>query len=225
MIMIKGQQLMLVRMSLDVLDETGVEYPLHLDLRFDIPDVYTQFALPSDFLSDAPLVVIQGLNAPEPGLTVPIQSIVYDDDLDEWVVTLKRDMEGGDLVAGIAYRSLYRPTVPLVKDQDGVVIGTGKLRVKHFLIALNQTGHIAGQVLSKYGDDNVVEFQGRIIGAPENLVGRPALSDESFIMPFRDKVDQADFILYTERHLPMTILDIEWVGQYTKRGRRIANGG
>lgn len=218
-------QYILTRMSLDVLSEVGVEYPLYLDLRFDVQDVYEQFALPLNLFSNDNLVVVQGENCPEPGLTVPIQSVEYDADLEEYVVTLKRDMEGGDLVVGVPYRSLYRPTVPLVKDQDGVVVGTSKLRVKHFIISLDKTGHIAGQVLSKYGDGAPVEFQGRIIGAPENTVGNPAISDEPFIMPFRDQVGQADFILYTDRHLPMTILDIEWVGQYSKRGRRITNGG
>ena len=63
------------------------------------------------------------------------------------------------------------------------------------------------------------------MGDPDNRVGVPALSDETFVMPFREQTNMADFILYTDRHLPMTLLDIEWVGQYTKRGRRIGGGG
>jgi hypothetical protein len=44
-------------------------------------------------------------------------------------------------------------------------------------------------------------------------------------MPFRQDTDEAEVEFYTDSHLPLTILDIEWQGQYSKRGQRIGSGG
>jgi hypothetical protein len=170
------------------------------------------------------MLVIQGEGCPNPGMNVPVIAMTYDAVNNWYVATLKYDMEGGTVVAGTRYLSEYRPTLPLIKDQDGVVMATGKLRVKHFIVSIYKTGDINGQLISKYGDTEVVSYQARIVGDVDNVIGSPALSDEKFIMPFRDQTDRADIVLYTDKHLPMTILDIEWVGQFTKRGKRISNG-
>ena len=215
----------LMRMSLDIQDEPGMSYSPCLDHRFNIKDCYTEFLLPWDSLGDHDFIVVQGLDCPNPGMTVPVQSVERSANDSAYKVTLKYNMLGGNLVCGVPYMSMYRPTMPMVKDGDGVVIATAKVRAKHFIVSLDRTGHIVGQMMSKYGNGEPVEFQGRIVGDPDNRVGVPALSDENFIMPFRERTDRADFILYTDRHLPMNLLDIEWVGQYSKRGRRIGGGG
>ena len=224
-VMRDGTDHFLYRMSLDVYEADGVSYPIYLDSRFDVFDVYTAFTLPYDRLQGNRLVVVQGADCPNPGLAVPIQSVVWDAANNYYVVTLRYDMLGGNIIVGVPFMSKYRPTMPLVKDADGVVIATGKLRVKHFICTLDQTGDVNGRLLSKYGDGEEVPFQGRLVGDPGNIIGQVALSDEKFIMPFREQTDRADIELYTDRHLPMTILDIEWVGQYNKRGRRLATGG
>lgn len=215
----------LYRMSLDISDDTGIGYPLHLDGRFDIPDCYTSFILPYNRLNTETLRVVQSTGCPNPGMLAEIDSIVYQVGPANWLVTLKTSMLGGDLVVGIPFLSSYRPTMPLVKDQDGIVMATAKLKAKGFIVSIEDTGDINGQLLSKYGDGEVVSFQGRILNDPENQVGVTALSSDAFFMPFREDTRRADFVLFTDRHLPMNLLEIEWVGQYQKRGRRIGTGG
>lgn len=219
----RGTEYFLYRMSLDVVDSDDVGFPLFLDSRFDVTGVSTQFILPFDSLSDETLVVVQGADCPNPGMQAPIDTIVNDGG--DWVVTLKNDMGGGSIVVGIPYMSRYRPTMPLVKDSDGVVMGTAKLRARHFIVSIDQTGYIAGQMLSQYGDGEIVEFEGRVVSDPGNLIGEPALYTGQFVLPFRENVTAADFVLFSDSYKPMTILDIEWVGQYSKRGQRMANGG
>lgn len=214
----------LLRMPLDVQISDGVPYPVHLDQRFDVTGVNTAFLLPYAYLKDDALVCVQAEGCPSPGLTVPIQSIVYDTENLGWRVTLKRNMNGGNLVCGTRYLSKYAPTMPFVKDADGVVVGTGNLRLRMFLLSLFNTGEIIGRAKSRYGDGEEVRFNGRVVGGIDNVVGEQPLSAEQFLMPFRQDTDQADVEFYTDSHLPMTILDIEWVGQYSKRGRRIGGG-
>jgi hypothetical protein len=219
-----GQEHHLLRMSLDIQETAGVPYPVFLDQRFDVFDVYEAFTLPYDYMHDDPLVFVQGENCPTPGLVAKPRSIVFSEVENAYVVTLDRNMDGGSLLCGSRFKSRYVPTMPFVKDSDGVAIATGKLRIRSLLVSVARTGHIAGRVLSEYEQFEPVEFNGRIVGQINNQVGEQPLSDDTFTMPFRQNARYAEVEFYTETHLPMTMLDIEWVGQYTKRGRRISTG-
>lgn len=217
-----GDDHYLLRMPLDVQESVDYGYAVYLDHRFDVFGCNDAFVLPYDFLKDEELVVVQGADCPTPGLRVAIKSI---DNVPGtgWVVTLKHDMLGGDIVVGTRFLSRYMPTMPAVKDANGVVLGTAKTRAKSFLISLDDTGYIAGRVRSKYGDGPEVAFNARVVGDIENTVGEQPLSNEQFTLPYRQNVNDAEIELYTDSHLPMTLADIEYVGQYTKRGKRIAN--
>lgn len=220
-----GTDYYLLRMPIDVQVQNGIPYPVHLDQRFDVTGVSTAFLLPYDYLRNDALVVVQGEGCPTPGLLAPIQSIVWDATYSAYRVTLKRDMGGGDLVAGTRYKSRYIPTMPTVKDKDKVAIGTGNLRLRMFIVSLFNSGEIIGKAISKHGDGPEVRFNGRIVGDIDNIVGEQPLTDEQFIMPFRLDSEDAEVEFYTDSHLPLTMLIIEWVGQYSKRGRRVDSGG
>lgn len=214
-----GSFFYLYRLSLDVTDAPDADFPIYLDSQFDVLAVNTQFNLPFSDLSNETMMAIQGAGCPNPGMRVPILSVVGT------LVTLKYNMNGGNIVVGIPYRSQYIPTMPFFKDQDGVVVATANLVVKHFIISLAQTGNINAYKKSKYGDSAVVTFEGRIVGDVNNVVGITALSDDKFLVPFREDTRRAEIVIYTEEYLPMTMLDIEWVGQYSKSGKRISTGG
>jgi hypothetical protein len=220
-----GNDYYLLRMPLDVQTQNGVPYPVYLDQRFDVNGVNNAFLLPFTYLKDDDLVCVQGTGCPNPGLTVPIQSIAFDALNNGWRVTLKRSMDGGNLVVGTRFKSRFIPTMPLVKDRDKVVVGTGKLRILKFILSLFNTGEVIGKMRSVYGDGPDVRFNSRTVGAINNIVGEQPLSDEQFIMPFRLDTDDAEVEFYTDSHMPLTILIIEWIGQYSKRGRRVESGG
>lgn len=212
------------RMVLDTLDEQDIDFPVHLDSRFDVLDVDTQFVLPFDWLSEENLVVVQGLGCENPGMTVPIESIEYSIGVG-YVVTLAHNQLGGNLVVGVKYLRWYVPTMPLVKDQDGVVVSSGKLKVKNFVISLLRTGYIVAQKITSWGNGPPLAYNGRVVGSIESVVGEVALTDSDFIVPFRERTDRGDIIIYSDSYLPMSILDVDWAGQYQKRGKRISTGG
>ena len=220
-----GNMYYLLRMPLDVQISDGVPYPVYLDQRFDVFGVNKAFLLPYDYLRNDDLVCVQGDGCPRPGLLAQIESIEYDADNTAYRVTLKKSMAGGNIVVGIKFMSRYMPTMPFVKDGDNVVVGTGNLRIRSFLLSLFNSGEIIGRARSKYGDSEPVRFNGRIVGDIENVVGEQPLSADQFLMPFRQDTDEAEVEFYTDSHLPLTILDIEWLGQYSKRGKRIGSGG
>ena len=223
-IMKDGATHILVRLSLDLLDEPGVGYPVHLGSRFDVSNVRTAFVLPLEWLSSQKLTVVQGAGCPNPGLPVGITSIAYSATELGYVVTLEEDMKGGSLVAGIPFLSDYWPTIPLMKDREGVPINNARLMMNQLLVSTEETGYIAGQKKTPWGTGPEVAFEGYSSDEVGMRVGRAVLSDKLFRMPIREKSTDFEAHFYSESHLPMTILDIEWQGTINKRGRRLSEG-
>lgn len=218
-----GTEYILLRMSLDILDEDGVGYPVHLDARFDVASVQQAFVLPFDWLNTEDLIIVQGEACPNPGLPVRINSIAFDAGEGGYVVTMKQDLDGGDIVVGINRESEYTPTMPRVKDGSGDVISNARLMISQFLVSLYQTGRIIGQKLTPWGSGPEVRFEGYIVNNVNTVVGQPALVDDLFKMPIKAKADQCEWKIKSDGHWPMTVLDIEWEGTVNKRGKRMEN--
>lgn len=218
-----GNDYMLNTMDLDVQDDTGLTYNVRLDRKKDKTAVNFTIANPYNPMPSDPasIVFIQGEGCPTPGMVAWVES--YNAGTNTY--TFDRDMEGGTVIYGVPYRSSYIPTEPDVKDSDKVRIGTGKLIVGKFLLNCKATGKLLCRKFSKYAADVVVEFTGRFVGDPNTHVGEPAIVDASYIMPFRSEATRAGIELYSDSHLPFTVTDIEWKGQYTKKGQRIQSGG
>lgn len=219
-----GNQHLLLRMSLDVYPQDGIDYHVHLSNRFDVFDVNRQFVLPFDWQANEPLIVVQAEGCPYPGMRTRILNVEYSEDEQGYVVTIKDDMRGGSVVVGTRFQSLYKPTMPRMKDADGVVISNSRLQINQFLISTEGTGHIVTQKLTKWGDAPPVAFEGYLVNSPSSMVGRPALDDYLVKAPFKERADRGELVMYTDEHWPMTVLDIEWEGTINKRGRRLAQG-
>lgn len=215
----------LLRMPLDIQPKYGINFPVHLDQQFDVLNVDKAFALPYSYLTEDDLLCVQATDSPNPGMTVPIASIDFDISGPKWVVTLRDSMAGGDIVVGTRYKSHYIPTMPNIKDQDGVVVGTGNLRIRSFLLSIENSGVVTSRSFSKWGSSTPVVHSPRVVGDVDNIIGEQTIGSAKFVLPFRQNADQAEIEVYTTEHTPMTILDVEWQGQYNKRGRRMPSGG
>ena len=206
-------------LTLDVADRENVGYPIYLEGRFDVENMYNGFELPHSSYIDKQLVLIQGQGCPYPGMRLEIErqegNLIY----------TKKNMNGGNIIVGYPFKSKYIPTPPLIKDEDGIVISTGRLKLKHYLLSVEDTGFIEAGVQSKYYTAPNLLFEGRVLNDINNVLGQTALYSGTLHIPFREQADLADLVLETTSHLPMTILDIEWTGQYMKRGKRITIGG
>ncbi|MCY1708359.1 phage nozzle protein [Pannonibacter sp. SL95] len=216
----------MLRGSLDIQHSQGMGYTVFLDNRFDVEGCDTQFVFPYDYIAELgteKVVVVQGEGCPAPGMRAGDVEITYVPGTG-YVGTLPQSMEGGNVVVGTRFLSLYEPTMPLVKDKDGVAITTGKLIINKFILALRRTVRMVGTVISPYTEFPPVEFNGRRVGFAENVIGKEPLVDQYFSMPVKQDVKHASVQFSTDDHTPMTILDIEWVGKYHKTGRRISTG-
>ena len=219
----RGDNYILNKIDLDLQNDNGLTYNVRLDRKKTASAVTTTITAPYAVPVDDPedIIFVQGNDCPNPGLRAWVES--YDAMTDTY--TFDRSMEGGDVIYGIPYRSSYIPTNPDVKDQDGIKIGTGSLKISKFLVNCKETGKLFTRVFSNYFEDRLMEFTGRFVGDPLTVVGQAAIADSTYVVPFRENVENAEIEFYSDHHLPFTLTDIQWKGQYTKKGRRIGNGG
>lgn len=211
----------LEKLDLNAQFDTSMEYQVKLDRKVYHENVDFTITNPIPHKTNLTGVVfVQGEGCPYPGMRASVASFNSGTN----TVTFTDDMEGGTVIAGLSYRSAYRPSMPLVKDQDGVKIGTGRLVVSKLFVNCRESGEMDAKIISPYRDDQVMHFSGRVVGSPISLIGEPAIVDTTYTISFRDNVDNGEIELYTESHTPLTIMDIEWVGQYTKRGQRVTQG-
>lgn len=216
-----GDDYALQKMDLNTQFDDDVGYQVKLDRKVTVDSVDTVFTNPVPYEDDPDkLVFIQGAGCPHPGMRATIAS--YDPDTRQ--VTLHEDMEDGTVIGGVRYVSRYRPTMPMVKDQDKVKIGTGTLTVAKFLVNCRESGSMLAKLISKYREVREVYFSGRAASNPNTVVGEEAITDSTYLVPCRDNADYVELELYTDSHTPLTVMDIDWIGQYNKRGKRISQG-
>lgn len=206
--------------SVDMRDvtPTGLPANVYLDIQTVLTSTVDEVTLPSDYPISgfADLVAVQGPGCPNPGLRILITDRNGD------VLTLAEDMEGGDVYVGVRYTSRYIPTFPQVKDRQGVTIGTGDLHLQQYFVTFTDTGALSLYADSIYEETFLLEeFTGRVSDALSNLLGSQPIVDDTLAVPFRFMSEEADLRVESDSWLPFRLTEIEWVGKYTKRGRRV----
>jgi hypothetical protein len=195
--------------------ETGLAYNVYLDRKGTaIPDVNRQFTI-AEFtpLSASDLVVIQLADCAYPGLTTQVESLVGN------VVTLKNTV-GGTVMFGFAYHSYFEPTMPILKDQNDVVVGTNALMINAFNISYRDSGYFEVDVNDPWNGVSKQIFTSMIVGGIDTKVGEQPIITGNFNAGIGKNRDLCSVRIGTMSHLPMKIIDIEWTGQFTKKGRR-----
>jgi len=213
-----GESYELYTLNLDDTADTGLDYRVSLDQKIKRTSVNTSFTVPYAIDDIDNYIAVQGANCPNPGLRVLIESE------SSGTITLEDDMEGGDVYFGRKYLSRYIPTSPFVRDRDGVKVGSGKLTIKKYVVHFNDTGYFKAVISDDYEYSAEVEYNGRILGSPENLIGNPAVQDGSYSIPYKQNADTSQIEFQSDSHLPFAFTELEWNGQWRKKGRRITGG-
>lgn len=210
-----GTKFELIDMNLDNAVDTGLPYKVHLDEKIVRTGVNTTFTIPYDVDDIDNYRCIQGAGCPNTGLPVKILSE------SSGTVTLNSDMNGGTVYFGRAYNCKYVPTNPYVKDADGNKIGNIIHKIKSFILQFVNTGNLTCTVTDTFGYSAEFKFIGRYIGSPNNLVGQPALDAGIFKIPFKKDITKGTLTITSDSHLPLGIINIDWIGDYRTRSKHI----
>jgi len=206
-------------------DSTGLTFPVRLDRQSDATFTWdatdevwkTTDTLASVDINNIRVVRSTGCYEAELGALVNIERVgselwSYDN--------LSTEIECTCII-GVPYTCSFTPTNPVVKDQNDKAMNLDHLTVGAFYVNYNTTGAVTAIVEDIYGRERTSEYNNRIVGGPENIIGFATLVEGQHRIPIRAKSDKYTLTIETDSHIPLTIRDFSFNGNLNRRGQRI----
>lgn len=126
------------------------------------------------------------------------------------------------LWSGFQFDSYFEPTNPRIRDKNDVSIVNGRLTVTRIDVSCKETGGMLGTLTTEYGDQQVVaNFNGRILGASNNLLDEQPVTTGSLPVFVGREVREYTLRLAAKDWLPFTVAGLEWTGQFFYNPRRV----
>lgn len=143
-------------------------------------------------------------------------------DADTMEGTTVRNVPDGDYFFGVQYNSVLSPTPPLMRDQNGTVIGTSNTQLVRYDLSVKDTGPF--DVLIKDSSRTLTEGEfSPLLYSSTDLLPDNALDSSlgRVVIPVRAMAQDTDTTFSTQQEMDMCILDIEYVLQYRARRKRV----
>lgn len=138
-----------------------------------------------------------------------------------WQGTVVRNTPDGVYALGLRYNSALSPTPPLMRDQNGVVIGTARAILVRYELSMGVAGSFNVRVQR---NDEVLDsgaVSGVLWASSELSPNTPISAQRSkVVVPVRAVAQDTSTILYTDSEHDMNVLTIEYVMQYHALRRR-----
>lgn len=142
-------------------------------------------------------------------------------DSSTWQGTVVRNVPDGVYMIGLKYRSAFSPTPPLLRDRNGVVIGTGHAQLVRYEVSMQNTGAFNVQVLLRSETLSDGPYSGLQYSSQELLPNSPLYgTSPRVIVPVRALTQDTNTTFYTDMDHDMGILTIEYVMQSHQRRQR-----
>ena len=212
-------------LDLDIPNNAQTGYPVTLDLLTN----YSTALLAGDVLGrtyiDLPWPnarVVQGIGCATPGqTTVPT---IEDQGGGVWRYLMQAATVPDTcvVIAGLSYLSLVMPTMPFIRDKTGAAIKASKLVITEFVVYFEQSGYIDSAMTSKYRANPLIHSNAEIVTAvdPDDPEGKGIRSGQ-YIIPWGERSDWSELTISSDDVRPMTVIEVEWLGQILTRGRRL----
>ena len=180
-----------------------------------------QFVLPTrlrDAVSNGEGLFITFANPSMGGMRVGYESI----NPTTHVVTTVRNVPDGDYFVGLRYTSVLSPTPPLVRDANGIVIGTYQSLLVRYELTLKDSGEFHAIITDSSCTLTDGNYSSLVYSSTELLPNNP--TDASLgraIIPVRAQAQDTVATFEANADTDLCILDIEYVLQYRARRKRI----
>jgi len=227
----------------------GVEFPVRLETMEELSIVvndsgYYLHPTISDYTTIAidDLIVVAGKDTGLAGKTLTWEQdghfikltldtlelpdeVLYDDtgniltdDLGDYLVD---DSFDTTCWVGLRYTANAQITNPYVRDNFDRPKTKGTLRYGSMTFNLADTGYVeievtrdSGQVYSKVYDTKIIDDTLFILNGP------PAIEDATLPVSVRTNSDRCRIQIKSDSHLPFSVSDVDWTGDYYESGRR-----
>ncbi len=124
------------------------------------------------------------------------------------------------LTVGALQEAYFIPTNPFMRDGKGKAILSGRLTVTKLIMSFKKSTGFKWLITYRGTVESEREFNGRILGDPENLIGVEPISTGQHNVPVGRETRQYEIKLSARRWYPFTATALEWVGQFFNRVQR-----
>lgn len=124
------------------------------------------------------------------------------------------------LTVGATNDAYFIPTNPFMRDGKDKAILSGRLTVTKLIVAYKESVGMKWQTSYRGTPADVIEFNGRRLGDPNNLVGIEPISTGQQSVPIGRETRDYTVKLMARRWYPFTATAIEWTGQFFNRVQR-----
>lgn len=164
------------------------------------------------------LILTYPANSPMGPTEVGLQGIAGTDRL-----SVVRGVPDGQYTMGRRYNSTFTLTTPVLRDQNGKLVGSGHVRLLRLDVAVRNSGHFDVHVTDTPRDvDWSGELTGILMNSKELTLGKTLRMDLATItVPCRTNADTTEITLYTKGSQELNVLDISYILRYNQRRRRI----
>ena len=137
------------------------------------------------------------------------------------VTTLQASYPGEPgLTVGAVQEAYVVPTNPFMRDSKGKAIISGRLTISKFLLGFKDSTGFKWTLTYRDQVVTTVEFNGRILGDPSNLIGIEPVTTGQHPLPVGRETRQFELKVEARRWYPFTLTALEWVGQSFNRVQR-----
>lgn len=129
----------------------------------------------------------------------------------------------GAVSMGMAYRSSLSPSMPTIKDSNGVVISSSKLTLLRFMIGTSNSYEYEALVQDSGDDsgDTEEELATLYWGSADLDLGRARISVESTaILPCRTNAATTTVVLSTDALGELNLISLEYICRYNQKLKR-----
>jgi len=210
-------------------DPEADEHKVYLDWQVTTTVTFVNTGLPGRVIIDshypvddiANIVPVMGTDSDEAG-NIPDHTLQPDIGFGEYFdIGLDDSLVGDTITYGIPYRCSIKPSTLYVRDESGKINTQTNLRISRFIVFLQNSATVYGKIISNFYNFADQFWSGLISGNINTQTDNVADNTEQFVIAYRQKNTTADLEIYSDSHLPMNITQIDYVGNYTSRGRRL----
>jgi len=173
-------------------------------------------ALRSALLAGAEMLVTYG-TGPMAGEWVGVENV----NTTTWVATVVRNVPNGTYVAGLRYRSALSPTPPLLRDTNGVVIGTATATLIRWELSMQNVGEFQAVILRNSEELQDGTYNGLTYSSEDLLPDTPTRAKVAHVVvPVRAIAQDTTSTFACDGEHDMGILTCEFVMQFHQTRRR-----
>jgi hypothetical protein len=132
------------------------------------------------------------------------------------------DLDEEALEFGVVSPASVTPSNPFPRDQNGQAVLDGRMALNRVSADVRDTAGLVAVVTTRNRVQSSLDFEGRILGDSDNLIGRQPIYNGQLSIPVGREVRECQYTLSSKDWLPMRITGLSWVGQTFNNVRRVS---